>query len=685
MSKPNKQLVTLSEEFQRAGGSSTIHHYQTRTDNVRLARWRGQSHSGRKEQKYFDKEKVFPWDGCSDTRVRLVDNLVAEMKDLLVTAFRRGTLRAGATEANDAESAQVLTTLLRYYRENLLQQELHEAASLLADYGQQDGISFLQVGWKTEDTKKRIPISLPMLQQMALAADPESIASRLPELIADELSENEAIEAIKQILNVTTRDARKGIKKLRKGEMVMIPIIETTVNQPDISACRLYTDVFLPPETIHLDHARYIFRRYYMSEVELNSYDFDKAWIEKVINTKDSSGHLYQNSFSNYILEPGFQDGMHEVIYCYERKLDEDDMPEIECTVFHPQITDLAGKKETLDYLSGKYPFIAYRRENSVQKLVETRGLSEIAATWQDEIKTQRDMLADRASLYVNPPIVHAARTGGNYEFKPGSTIAEMRAGEIRTLDPPRSNISESLEIISYIERQCNEYLGRMGPGVDPTVVAIRRQSTVDNYMATWSKAFTKMFQLMQVFLNDEDMARIAGKSLNMPRSAKEIQGSFDFRIVFDSRELDSDYLMEKMQALTSLALPNDTAGVIDRGSLVTEIAKAISPSLADVIVLPKIGVSQKIYQEVMGDIIAMAQGNEVPPKQNDPAANTKLQFAQQIIQGNPKYQEALQSNADERFVQLMQGYMQNLQFLVQQDQNAMIGKTGVKPMPGGQ
>ena len=132
MSELKEQLVTLADEFQRAGGTSTIHHYQTRTDNVRLARWRGQSHSGRKEQKYYDKEKVFPWDGCSDTRVRLVDNLVGEMKDLLVTAFRRGTLRAGATEANDAESAQLLTTLLRYYRENLLQQELHEAASLLA-------------------------------------------------------------------------------------------------------------------------------------------------------------------------------------------------------------------------------------------------------------------------------------------------------------------------------------------------------------------------------------------------------------------------------------------------------------------------------------------------------------------------------------------------------------------------
>ena len=70
----------------------------------------------------------------------------------------------------DAESAQLLTTLLRYYRENLLQQELHEAASLLADYGQQDGISFLQIGWKTEDTKKKIPMSCIFMTLLRMTA-----------------------------------------------------------------------------------------------------------------------------------------------------------------------------------------------------------------------------------------------------------------------------------------------------------------------------------------------------------------------------------------------------------------------------------------------------------------------------------------------------------------------------------
>ena len=54
-----------------------------------------------------------------------------------------------------------------------------------------------------------------------------------------------------------------------------------------------------------------------------------------------------------------------------------------------------------------------------------------------------------------------------------------------------------------------------------------------------------------------------------------------------------------------------------------------------------------------------------------------KLQFMQQIVQGNPKYQEAVQG--DERFQQLLDAYGKNLQMSMQQEQNNMIGRLGVQ------
>ena len=55
------------------------------------------------------------------------------------------------------------------------------------------------------------------------------------------------------------------------------------------------------------------------------------------------------------------------------------------------------------------------------------------------------------------------------------------------------------------------------------------------------------------------------------------------------------------------------------------------------------------------------------------------LQFMQQIVESNPKYQEALQG--DERFQALLQNYGKNLQMSVQQEQNKMIGRVGVQPV----
>ena len=49
----------------------------------------------------------------------------------------------------------------------------------------------------------------------------------------------------------------------------------------------------------------------------------------------------------------------------------------------------------------------------------------------------------------------------------------------------------------------------------------------------------------------------------------------------------------------------------------------------------------------------------------NSVIAQAKMQFMQQIVQGNPKYQEALQG--DERFQSLLENYGKNLQQSVSQ------------------
>jgi hypothetical protein len=74
-----------------------------------------------------------------------------------------------------------------------------------------------------------------------------------------------------------------------------------------------------------------------------------------------------------------------------------------------------------------------------------------------------------------------------------------------------------------------------------------------------------------------------------------------------------------------------------------------------------------------------MMLGNEPLYRENDPTAQARLQYAQDVISKNPKAQQAAQS--DPVFQTLLQNYVKNLQMSVQQQQNAQIGRTGVSPV----
>ena len=80
----------------------------------------------------------------------------------------------------------------------------------------------------------------------------------------------------------------------------------------------------------------------------------------------------------------------------------------------------------------------------------------------------------------------------------------------------------------------------------------------------------------------------------------------------------------------------------------------------------------------MQNDVALMSLGNEAQYEEKDPTANMKAQHLQAIIQGNPKYQEQLQS--DEHFAALMDKYSKALQFQIQQEQNAQVGRIGVQP-----
>ena len=118
--------------------------------------------------------------------------------------------------------------------------------------------------------------------------------------------------------------------------------------------------------------------------------------------------------------------------------------------------------------------------------------------------------------------------------------------------------------------------------------------------------------------------------------------------------------------------------GIVDRTKLIRKKLQVIDPTLADELVTETAEASQQMFEEVQSQTALMALGNQPKFVENDPSAAIKLQFLQQIIGNNPKYQQQLQQ--DEQFQHLVQAYAQNLNMSVMQNQNKTVGRIGVNP-----
>ena len=203
------------------------------------------------------------------------------------------------------------------------------------------------------------------------------------------------------------------------------------------------------------------------------------------------------------------------------------------------------------------------------------------------------------------------------------------------------------------------------------------QQFIVNNWLTAWSRVLKQMVSLSVQYLDGSEIERVVGMPIVM--TPDEISQMYDIGISYNVRELDTDYVMEKLKAIASFVIPMDAGGVIDRNKLTARFVEAISPESAKDLLLDQKTASQKLYNDVQTDIAKMMAGMEVQYVENDPTAATKLQYLQDIIQKNPKAQQLAQG--DQQFQALLQNYVQNLQMSVQQQQNKTIGRLGVTPV----
>jgi hypothetical protein len=664
-------------------------------DDVRYARWEGQADSGRKHEEFMGRKPV-PWEGASDTRNRLADKIVNRHVHLAMESFFRANMDVVGVEHTDSKKAAYWRDTLKYFLKQKQLPELRREVEILAQelYSGSPAIAILGVYWQQETIMQMKRFSL---QDIAMLVEQmggdENAMQEIVTIMQDPDMEEDALTVMRQVFaGVKDKILKKGLKEFRETGETKLPSPSTHENRPRFVAHRLNEDIFIDANCTELDRARVIMRKEWFTETELRdkiiTEGFDEEFVEEVLSRTEGISGVAQYDHRTPIrfganvegrAAEGDFDDLFEIFYAYQRVYDPDTgVPAIYCTAFSQSVNDLYGKHTILEYGHNQMPFVLFTRERLSRSIFDSRGIPEIAATNQYESKTHRDLRNDAGQISVIPPLLVNARRGGmNLLVAPASQMTITRPDDIQWLQPPP--ISQgSIEAEQAAINDMLEYFGR---SQNPEDNMLYDQCVINRWLDSWKEALSQALCLCQQYLSPDFVARLTGGSPeDIAIMPDDIQGKYDLSLRFSVDTLSPDFMKEKLQAVTQLT-QFDTVGSIDRNALVQISAETIDPTLAERIVMDRQSASQKeIEDEQNAWVKIMAEIEPVPRE----GVNFQLrqQTAQQILQTS---QELQQKMSEKPLVkQLSENRMKYLQFGIQQQENANIGRVGVKPVTQG-
>jgi hypothetical protein len=654
-------------------------------EDTRLCRWAGQTQDGRKHAEAVG-QKVFPFEGASDIRVPLADGIIRRIVDILTAAQQRAVARVQGVELQDSEQAATAGTLLNWAR-NRISNSLGKEAMLLANYAETYGYALGMVTWDQEVCMRDQEVSLEQIMQLAQGAEAGSPLQMLPEMIADADSQDAVVELIRgQFPQLAKRELGTMVKELRETGSTSFPTPYVSKNQPKVIALKPLDDFVVPPETISINSARAVFRRCFHTEAEVRAKvltdDWNEEWVEKAVENKGRETGVTTDAFN---LEGGQllhrRDNLVEVWYAYYKTVDKDGIPSVMYTVFSNQVEDdLWAKHGRLDYAHGELPFVEFKSEEFARRLIESRGVPEVCKDWQRLLKTQLDSVIDYTSFSTLPAITFNKRMGGAIDkFGPAVQIPVTRPDDIGFMAPPSREPRTAFELDAAVRRQAYEYYGLPHADVPQPSTQLAQQAKVSSWLRGWTEIYRQMLRLCLQYLAPDELVRITGVA-----AASEIgmdAHKFDLICTFSVDEFDYSIQKEKLGVISSAILPSDSSGRIDRAAFTERLLRAVVPESANDLLLSPQNASKEMYANVKQDLANMMLGIEAEysDASKDPAAATKLQMVQELVQKTPSIQQAMQSN--ELFGQLLQNYTANLQQGIAQEQNKMIGRQGVAPI----
>lgn len=692
-----QDVVLLYEDTLR--NYSSYENMQNRNWDTRHMVWPGQSDDQRKHavQKGSNTKKAFPWENASDIKVPTVDEVINYLVALLVTALSRANLQAVPVGMDDLGKSANVGNFMKWTILSQLNERRGEA-ELLAQYIEERGIAVMRTSWEKQEQKILQPLKLSDLEANPKMA---AVAQSIQTGTADDVLVNLFVSLAEQNKQrLSKKRARKMLKELRETGETTIPTVIATVNRPRLKTLAVGEDIFFPASTpLDIQEASAVFERVWLTPAATRAKIATDGWDSEYTNyvaDRCTTGHSHSDTLNTdrkYRTDrvaggrgPDLREGLCEWVYAYQKLSDEEGVTGLYCTVFCPSAkTDSKenmgwAKHGLLGYRTGKYPYVSFSRETLSRCLLDTRGVAEVAAGWQNAEKVEVDSRIDAASMSTCPTRFHPHGKEPT-EWGPGSSVAARRADEYGYF-PFAGNPGNSIEVQNTIRKIVRSYFGRPTDEFDANEANVKQRKAVEDFLAPWQKVAEMLWDLHQQYGSDEEWFRVIGAPQARPQAFRksDYSAKYDFWFSYDVLNNDPEMQITRLKEAGEIAAAQDNLGVFNKAEYMRMVIEALLGSVAsERLITPQDVAANKEISSTREDITQMASGidKDAPTNAN---VDLRIQVIQQWMQGPPDnpatdVQQMMAEGTPVR--KRLERYMKQLQQQKVQQQNATTGRLG--------
>ena len=655
-------------------GQSIQGRFQT-ANATRYCRWDGQDPSGRKIH-----PDAKPWQYARDSRVRLSDEYCNYVLSLYDMADNGSILQVLGISDSDTQMASFVRKYLHWMINVRIKDNFADEMMLAKQYAVQYGWCALWTSWDMTMENESILVSAADVERKLAELGLEKPLEELDEIDADTIFQSFAGD-----YGWERKNFDKHLRELiNKGE-TKISSPKPINNIPRLKALLPYKEVLVSADVNNPEDARIVFVRERLPESELWANVESRGWNKEAVRQSVESLKGVESDFftdrntsahedSSTTSYSDSDDNLIEIITAYRKATNKkNNLPVILQTVFSNHM-DKYFEHSDLVEAKGKFPFCFLRYEVTNPSIYTSRGVAEILRDHQSRMKALTDITYDAVGMQTLPPVITSRNFGEVIDLTPGGHIRLSAQSSVQFLET-KSKPELNMGMQDRLMFECDRLIGRANEAIPPDETMARQECHRSNFLRFKSKVVRAIWELCQTFETDEVFSRVVETQVEVPKDS-----IYDFALGYDARMQNLDFAEKAIDKLIALS-ERDSVGAFDRSKLLQFAASALSPTIASEVFVDSQQSQDIVTKQILDDVIAMYQGN--PPtlrKENNlQDAGLRLQILESIVTGNPIYMQAIESGA-QPFSESLRAYSENLSFALQQRQNAMIGRLGVKP-----